>query len=183
MAQTNRKNYQRNNQNQQQRKPSTPHISAKIDKLLNSDGNTRAYASVNIAGAVAIHGLRVIDSRKGVFVSMPTRSYTDSNGNTQYSEIAHAVTKETREAINTKVLEAYNGQCLGMVYNGSLGIGNAGWFPPTDISGYTDTDAATAACYGDVDYVPYYYAGMGAEPSDIMFNVVASGGQIYVVYG
>ena len=75
------------------------------------------------------------------------------------------------------------GQSLGMVYNGSLGIGNSGWFPPTDISGYTDTDAATAACYGDVDYVPYYYAGMGAEPSDIMFNVVASGGQIYVVYG
>lgn len=75
------------------------------------------------------------------------------------------------------------GQSLGMVYNGSLGIGNAGWFPPTDISGYTDTDAATAACYGDVDYVPYYYAGLGATPSDIMFNVVASGGQIYVVYG
>jgi hypothetical protein len=75
------------------------------------------------------------------------------------------------------------GQSLGMVYNGSLGIGNSGWFPPTDISGYTDTDAATAACYGDVDYVPYYYAGLGAEPSEIMFNVVASGGQIYVVYG
>ena len=75
------------------------------------------------------------------------------------------------------------GQSLGMVYNGSLGIGNSGWFPPTDISGYTDTDAATAACYSDVDYVPYYYAGLGAEPSDIMFNVIASGGQIYVVYG
>ena len=74
------------------------------------------------------------------------------------------------------------GQQLGMVYNGSLGIGNAGWFPPTDISGYTDTDAATAACYGDVEYVTYYYAGLGAEPSDITFNVVASGGQIYVVY-
>ena len=72
---------------------------------------------------------------------------------------------------------------LGMVYNGSLGIGNAGWFPPTDISGYTDTDAATAACYSDVDYVPYYYADLGAVPSDIMFNVAASGGQIYVVYG
>ena len=75
------------------------------------------------------------------------------------------------------------GQSLGMVYNGSLGIGNAGWFPPTDISGYTDTDTATAACYSDVDYVPYYYADLGAVPSDIMFNVVASGGQIYVVYG
>ena len=75
------------------------------------------------------------------------------------------------------------GQQLGMVYNGSLGIGNAGWFPPTDISSYTDTAAATAACYGDVDYVPYYYEGLGAAPSDIMFNVIASGGQIYVVYG
>jgi len=75
------------------------------------------------------------------------------------------------------------GQQLGMVYNGSLGIGNAGWFPPTDISSYTDTAGATAACYGDVDYVPYYYASLGAAPSDIMFNVIASDGQIYVVYG
>lgn len=75
------------------------------------------------------------------------------------------------------------GQQLGMVYNGSLGIGNAGWFPPTDISSYSDTAGATAACYGDVDYVPYYYAGLGAAPTDIMFNVIASGGQIYVVYG
>ena len=75
------------------------------------------------------------------------------------------------------------GQQLGMVYNGSLGLGNAGWFPPTDISSYTDTAGATAACYGDVDYVPYYYAGLGAAPSDIMFNVIASDGQIYVVYG
>lgn len=76
-----------------------------------------------------------------------------------------------------------HGQQLGMVYNGSFGLGNAGWFPPTDISSYTDTAGATAACYGDVDYVPYYYAGLGAAPSDIMFNVIASGGQIYVVYG
>ena len=74
------------------------------------------------------------------------------------------------------------GQQLGMVYNGSLGLGNAGWFPPTDISSYTDTAGATAACYGDVDYVPYYYASLGAAPSDIMFNVIASDGQIYVVY-
>lgn len=61
-----------------------------------------------LAGAVAIHGIRVMDSRKGLFVSMPNRSYKDSNGNTQYSDIAHAVTKEVREAINKQVLDAYN---------------------------------------------------------------------------
>lgn len=39
---------------------------------------------------------------------MPQESYTDSNGNTKYSEIAHPVTKAARDAINDKVLEAYN---------------------------------------------------------------------------
>ncbi|MBR1483156.1 MAG: SpoVG family protein [Ruminococcus sp.] len=108
MAQTYRNNNQRNNQNQQTRKQNTPAIRAKIDRLVDGDGNTRAYASINVAGAVAIHGIRVMDSRKGVFVSMPNRSYKDSNGNTQYSDIAHAVTKEVREAINKQVLDAYN---------------------------------------------------------------------------
>ena len=108
MAQTYRNNNQRNNQNQQTRKQNAPAIRAKIDCLVDGDGNTRAYASINVAGAVAIHGIRVMDSRKGLFVSMPNRSYKASNGNTQYSDIAHAVTKEVREAINKQVLDAYN---------------------------------------------------------------------------
>ena len=66
MAQTYRNSNQRNNQNQQTRKQSTPSIHAKIDRLVDSDGNT------------------------------------------QYSDIAHAVTKEVREAINKQVLDAYN---------------------------------------------------------------------------
>ena len=47
-------------------------------------------------------------------VSPTNRTFTvlvdekDSNGNTQYSDIAHAVTKEVREAINKQVLDAYN---------------------------------------------------------------------------
>ena len=106
MAQTYRNNNQRNNQNQQTRKQNAPAIRAKIDRLVDGDGNTRAYASINVAGAVAIHGIRVMDSRKGLFVSMPNRSYKDSNGNTQYSDIAHAVTKEVREAI-TKLQDMY----------------------------------------------------------------------------
>lgn len=108
MAQTYRNNNQRNNQNQQTRRQNPPAIRAKIDRLVDTDGNMRAYASINVAGAVAIHGIRVMESRKGLFVSMPNRSYTDSNGNTQYSDIAHAVTKEAREAINKQVLDAYN---------------------------------------------------------------------------
>lgn len=104
MAQ-NQKNTTANNQNKSQHR--APGISARIDRMVDGDSNTKAYASVNVAGAVAIHGIRVIDSEKGLFVSMPSRSYTDRNGKTQYSDIAHAVTKEAHAAISDKVLEAY----------------------------------------------------------------------------
>ena len=96
-----------NNKNNCTTKTQQPKITAKIDKMVDGNGSTRAYASINVAGAVAIHGLRVMDSRKGVFVSMPTRSYEDGNGNTKYSDIAHAVTKEMHNAIIAKVLDAY----------------------------------------------------------------------------
>ena len=104
MAQ-NQKNTTTNRQNTSKHK--VPGITARIDRMVNGDGSTKAYASVNVAGAVAIHGIRVSDSDKGLFVSMPSRSYTDRNGKTQYSDIAHAVTKEAHHAISDKVLEAY----------------------------------------------------------------------------
>lgn len=62
----------------------TPRISVRIDKMLDSAASsTRAFASANIAGAYAIHGIRVVDSQKGLFVSMPQNSYTTENGRDQ----------------------------------------------------------------------------------------------------
>ena len=81
----------------------------------------------------------------------------------------------------TSALISY-GCSLGMVYNGSLNTGNAGWFPPLDVGGYSDTDSVISAGYDEVGYLPYYF-GSYAEPGDIAFNVIASNNQIYVVYG
>ena len=81
----------------------------------------------------------------------------------------------------TSALISY-GCSLGMVYNGSLNTGNAGWFPPLDVRGYSDTDSVISAGYDEVGYLPYYF-GSYAEPGDIAFNVIASNNQIYVVYG
>lgn len=82
----------------------------------------------------------------------------------------------------TSALIAY-GKSLGMVHNSSLSISNSGWFPPLDVSGYSDTDSVISAGYGEVDYVPYYFSGSGIVPSDIAFNIIISNKQIYVVYG
>ena len=63
-------------------------------------------ASVTIAGAFAIHGLRVIETDKGRFISMPQESYK-KNGETVYNDTFHAVTAEARTALVDAVNDAY----------------------------------------------------------------------------
>lgn len=91
-----------------EQKNKNPSIQVRIDRLNDYEGSSvKAFASANIAGAFAIHGIRVVDSQKGLFVSMPQNSYKDGNGNTKYSDIFHAVTADARNALNEKVMDAY----------------------------------------------------------------------------
>ncbi|MEZ3468063.1 MAG: SpoVG family protein [Schaedlerella sp.] len=86
---------------------SSPAITARIDRLVDYEGsNVRAIASVNVADAFAIHGLKVIDSEKGLFVSMPQSKY-EKDGKTQYSDICHPITAEARTEMFGTVLAAY----------------------------------------------------------------------------
>ena len=90
-----------------QQKRSTSSISARIDRIVNYENSkVKAIASVNIGGAFAIHGLRVIDSQKGLFVQMPQKSFR-KDGKTGYSDIFHPATADARAELNSKVLEAY----------------------------------------------------------------------------
>ncbi len=50
---------------------------------------------------------RVMDSRKGLFVSLPSRSY-ERDGQTQYSDEVFALKDETRKELHQKVIGAYN---------------------------------------------------------------------------
>lgn len=87
---------------------SPPLIEARIDKLINRENsNIKAIASVNISGAYAVHGIKVIDSQKGLFVSMPSNSYTDAGGHKQFSDVCHPITAEARTELISKVQEAY----------------------------------------------------------------------------
>lgn len=90
------------------KKTQPPLIEARIDRMINrQDSNIKAVASVNISGAYAVHGIKVIDSQKGLFVSMPSNSYIDAGGHTQYSDVCHPITAEARTELIAKVKEAY----------------------------------------------------------------------------
>lgn len=66
------------------------------------DGNVRATASLNIGGAFAVHGIKIISGAKGDFVSMPSYKSGDN-----YKDIFHAVTADARQQMNEAVMKAY----------------------------------------------------------------------------
>ena len=84
-------------------------IAVSINKLVDrEDSQVKAFASITMDGMFAVHGIRVMNSQKGLYVGMPSTAYTDKNGAKQYSDTFHAVTKEAREAVNKAVLAAYD---------------------------------------------------------------------------
>lgn len=85
----------------------TPAIAVRIDRMIDYErSNVKATVSVNIGGAFAIHGLRVIDGEKGRFVAMPSQSY-EKDGKVKYSDVFHAITADARVKLNQAVLAAY----------------------------------------------------------------------------
>lgn len=90
----------------QEQTEAMPTIRARIDRLADFENSkVKAFASANI-GPFAVHGLRVVDGEKGMFVAMPSTSY-QKDGKTEYQETFHPVSGEARKALNDAVLQAY----------------------------------------------------------------------------
>lgn len=83
--------------------PTPMRIEVKIGSI-RPEGNVRAYASVNFNGCLAVRNVKVIDSTKGLFISMP--SYKAGNG--EYRDICFPVTKGFREQLNQAIIDAYH---------------------------------------------------------------------------
>lgn len=66
------------------------------------DESIKATASVNINGAFAIRGVKVVEGSNGLFVSMP--SYKAGN---EYKDICFPITAESRKRLHEAVLGAY----------------------------------------------------------------------------
>jgi stage V sporulation protein G len=65
----------------------------------------RAFATVTLDDAFAIHNIKVIEGPNGLFVSMPARRKRDGT----FQNIAHPTTREARELLERAVLDAYSG--------------------------------------------------------------------------
>lgn len=66
-------------------------------------GKLLAFASATIGGCFAVNGIRLMDSDKGMFVSMPQNKGNDG----KYHDICCPTTKEMRKALDAAVLGEY----------------------------------------------------------------------------
>lgn len=84
-------------------------VNANINRLIDKpDSSVKAVASVSLDNFYAVHGVKVCEGEKGLFVSMPSTSYTNANGEKKYQDVFHPITKGARDAINAAVIRAYN---------------------------------------------------------------------------
>ena len=84
-------------------------IKAKIDRMVNS-GNVKAIASVSLDGMFVVKNLKVMDGRKGLFVSMPQETFSRKDGQKKYSNLFFALTNSAKLELQETVLQAYQQQ-------------------------------------------------------------------------
>lgn len=63
----------------------------------------KAMVSVTFDDSFVVHGIRVVDGEKGLFVAMPSRRLPSG----EYRDVAHPINTETREMIQTAVLKEF----------------------------------------------------------------------------
>lgn len=66
-------------------------------------GKLLAIASVTMDREFVVHDFKIFTGTKGLFVSMPSIKTREG----EYRDTAHPVTKQTRELLNTAILDAY----------------------------------------------------------------------------
>jgi len=64
----------------------------------------KAYAAITFDNCFIIRDLKVINGNNGLFVAMPSKKRKDGS----YRDTAHPLNNETRQMIESKVLEEYN---------------------------------------------------------------------------
>lgn len=70
---------------------------------IEGDEKLRAFASIVLEGVFLVGDLRVVEGEEGYFVAMPSKRKRDGS----FKDIAYPLNNETREAIERRVLLAY----------------------------------------------------------------------------
>ena len=72
-------------------------------RKMNKEGKMKAVVSITIDDEFVVHDIKIIEGEKGLFMAMPSRRTLDG----EYRDIAHPINSNTRERLQTLLLEKY----------------------------------------------------------------------------
>jgi stage V sporulation protein G len=75
-------------------------------RKINSEGKMKAIVSITLEEQFVIHDVRVIEGNNGLFVAMPSKRTPEG----EFKDIAHPITSQMRELIQSAVLMAYSSE-------------------------------------------------------------------------
>lgn len=77
-------------------------LKVKIVKLIQNDGKLKAIAKVTIEESFAVNGIRIVESEKGLFVSMPCYKSGE-----EFKDIFYPVNADSRKQLVDAVILEY----------------------------------------------------------------------------
>lgn len=75
----------------------------RVRLIENSDSQLKAIASIVIDGCFAIHDIKIIEGKDGLFIAMPSRKTAEGN----FKDIAHPINSEARAMVKEAIIERY----------------------------------------------------------------------------
>ena len=86
--------------------------SVKVKKEEREGSRMKGRASVLIDDGLAIHNIRIIEGKNGLFIAMPSTSREDENEDgemvTVHRDTVHPINPEVRAMFEEAILKAYN---------------------------------------------------------------------------
>jgi len=67
------------------------------------EGKMKAIVSITFDDEFVVHDIKVIEGEKGLFIAMPSKKASDG----EYRDIAHPINSNTRNRIQSTILESY----------------------------------------------------------------------------
>ena len=77
-------------------------ITSVIIKGINKESTIKALATVTIDDAIAIHNIKIIEGKNGLFIAMPSRK-SDKG----FIDFVHPINTETRNVLQNAILAEY----------------------------------------------------------------------------
>ena len=79
-------------------------ISVRVHEVYdNENSKVKGLASAALGGQFAVNGIKIVEGKKGLFVTMPSKL----NDNGEYVDMFFPITKVSRRQRNNAVLKAY----------------------------------------------------------------------------